>query len=74
MGLRTGIFGHWIRKIKPEERKFVTPKAVIAGKRHYMKYAISLLKAQKPAISDVDKKMGITFNEYCTTFGKSRLR
>ena len=28
-----------------------------------------LVKAQKPTISETDKKMGIIFNEYCTTWG-----
>lgn len=67
-GIADRDFGHWIKKLSPGE-KFVTPKAVIAGGNTLYEVCDKLVKAQKPAISDVDKKMGIAFNEYCTTWG-----
>jgi alpha-galactosidase len=47
----------------------VAPKAVVATGSSLEEVCDKLVKAQHPDISPVDNKMGITFNEYCATWG-----
>lgn len=67
-GIADRDFGQWTKKLYPGE-SFETPKAVIARGNTIYEVCDKLVKAQKPAISSVDNKMGIIFNEFCTTWG-----
>lgn len=67
-GIADRDFGQWTKILKPGDR-FIAPKAVIAHGKSLLEVCNKLLDAQKPAISPVDNEMGITFNEYCTTWG-----
>lgn len=67
-GIADRDFGQWTKKIHPGE-SFTTPKAVIARGNTIYEVCDRLVKAQRPAISEADNKMGIVFNEYCTTWG-----
>jgi len=67
-GIADRDFGHWTKKMQPEET-IVAPKAVVATGYSLEEACDKLVKAQKPDISPVDNKMGITFNEYCATWG-----
>lgn len=67
-GLADRDFGHWTKVLKPGD-VFVPPKALIAQGNSLESVCNSLVNAQTPDISLVDNKMGITFNEYCTTWG-----
>jgi alpha-galactosidase len=67
-GIADRDFGHWFKNIAPGE-SFTTPKAVIARGASLYEVCDKLVKAQKPKISEIDKDMGIMFNEYCTTWG-----
>lgn len=67
-GLADRDFGQWMKVIEPGE-SFTTPDAVIAQGSSLYEVCDKLVKAQHPAISPVDNKMGILFNEYCTTWG-----
>ena len=67
-GIADRDFGHWYKKLSPGEA-FIAPEAVIAEGTSLLEVCDKLVKAQQPLISDVDYKMGITFNEFCTTWG-----
>jgi alpha-galactosidase len=71
-GIADRDFGHWFKNIKSGE-EFTTPKAVIAQGSSLYEVCDKLVKAQKPAIAEVDQDMGIAFNEYCTTWGNPSL-
>lgn len=67
-GMADRDFGHWKKRLKPGET-FETPEAVIAEGSSLYEVCDCLVKAQTPNLSPVDNKMGIIFNEYCTTWG-----
>ena len=67
-GIADRDFGQWTRTLKPGET-FEAPKAVAAVGDSLEDVCDKLVKAQHPDISPVDDQMGITFNEYCTTWG-----
>ena len=67
-GMADRDFGHWKKRLKPGET-FETPEAVIAEGSSLYEVCDRLVKAQTPNLSPVDNKMGIIFNEYCTTWG-----
>lgn len=67
-GIADRDFGNWMKTIKPGE-KFIAPKAVVAEGDSLLDVCDKLVKAQNPDISPVDNEMGITFNEYCATWG-----
>lgn len=60
--------GAWTKILKPGE-VFVAPKAVVAQGKTLEEVCDRLVKMQKPDVSPADNCMGITFNEYCTTWG-----
>jgi len=67
-GIADRDFGQWTRCLKPGET-FEAPMAVAAVGDSLEDVCDKLVKAQHPDISPVDDHMGITFNEYCTTWG-----
>ncbi len=67
-GIADRDFGHWFKHIAPGEA-FTSPKAVIARGNSLYEVCDKLVRAQKPKISELDRDMGIMFNEYCTTWG-----
>ena len=67
-GIADRDFGQWTKTLKPGE-VFEAPKAVAAIGDSLEDVCDKLVKAQTPDISPVDDSMGITFNEYCTTWG-----
>ncbi|MBO4390763.1 MAG: alpha-galactosidase [Lachnospiraceae bacterium] len=67
-GIADRDFGQWSKTISPGE-SFEAPKAVFARGRSLEEVCDKLVKAQHPDISPVDDHMGITFNEYCATWG-----
>lgn len=67
-GIADRDYGQWMKTLKPHET-FVAPKAVIAEGNSLLDVCNLLVKEQTPDISKVDNHMGITFNEYCTTWG-----
>ena len=67
-GIADRDFGQWTKTVKPGE-SFVAPKAVVATGSSLEEVCDKLVKAQRPDISPIDNKMGITFNEYCATWG-----
>lgn len=67
-GLADRDFGNWSKRVAPGET-FETPEVVITTGNSLYEVCDYLVKAQKPNISPVDNKMGILFNEYCTTWG-----
>ncbi|MCR5330869.1 MAG: alpha-galactosidase [Lachnospiraceae bacterium] len=67
-GIADRDFGQWMRTVLPGET-FDAPKAVVAVGRSLEEVCDKLVRAQHPDISPVDDRMGITFNEYCTTWG-----
>lgn len=67
-GIADRDFGQWTKELRPGET-FVTPKVVIAEGNSLLDACDKLVKSQKPDISPVDDRMGICFNEYCTTWG-----
>ncbi|MBE5841402.1 MAG: alpha-galactosidase [Butyrivibrio sp.] len=67
-GLADRDFGHFT-KVIAKGSSFTAPKALIAEGDSLEDVCDKLVKAQNPNISPVDDKMGITFNEYCTTWG-----
>lgn len=67
-GIADRDFGHWSKRLAPGET-FETPEAVIAEGDSLYEVCDYLVKAQKPNFSPIDNKMGILFNEYCTTWG-----
>lgn len=60
--------GHWTKTLKPGQI-FSVPKAIVAQGKTLEEACDKLVKSQNPDISKIDNKMGITFNEYCTTWG-----
>ena len=67
-GIADRDFGQWTKTIRPGET-FEAPKAVFAVGKSLEDVCDKLVKAQHPDISPIDDHMGITFNEYCTTWG-----
>ena len=67
-GIADRDFGQWTKTVKPGET-FVAPKAVVATGSSLEEVCDKLVKAQHPDISPIDNQMGITFNEYCATWG-----
>ncbi len=67
-GIADRDFGHFLKRLKPGE-KLITPKAVMATGNSLYDVCDKLVKAQHPDSSPIDDHMGITFNEYCTTWG-----
>ena len=67
-GIADRDYGHFTKTIKPGER-ILSPKACMAQGDSLYDVCDKLVKAQNPDISPVDNDMGITFNEYCTTWG-----
>lgn len=67
-GIADRDFGHWTKKMQPGET-INAPRAVLATGNSLEDVCDKLVRAQRPDISPVDNKMGITFNEYCATWG-----
>ena len=67
-GIADRDFGQWMKTVKPGET-FVAPKAVVATGSTLEEVCDKLVKAQHHDLSPVDNCMGITFNEYCATWG-----
>lgn len=67
-GIADADYGHWTKTLLPGE-SFTAPKALVAEGSSLEEVCGYLLKAQNPNISPVDNDMGISFNEYCTTWG-----
>ncbi len=67
-GIADRDFGQWTKSLSPGER-IEAPMAVAAIGDSLEDVCDKLVKAQRPDISPVDDHMGITFNEYCTTWG-----
>lgn len=67
-GIADKDFGQWSKIVKPGET-FNAPKAVVATGSTLEEACDKLVKAQHPDISPADDHMGITFNEYCATWG-----
>ena len=67
-GLPDQDFGQWSKRLSSGE-SFETPEALITIGKSLYEVCDKLVKAQRPHISPVDCKMGILFNEYCTTWG-----
>lgn len=67
-GLADGDFGQWRKRLEPGE-SFEAPEAVVAEGETLYDVCDRLVKAQHPDISEADDRMGILFNEYCTTWG-----
>lgn len=67
-GIADRDFGAFTKTVLPGD-SFNTPKAVIATGPSFEDVCDKLVKAQTPSISPVDDHMGITFNEYCATWG-----
>lgn len=67
-GIADRDFGQFTKTLKPGEI-FITPKAYVATGNSLVDVCDKLVKSQHPDISPVDDHMGITFNEYCTSWG-----
>ena len=67
-GIADRDFGHFTATVAPGE-SFTAPQAVIAQGNSLYDVCDALLRAQHPDISPMDDSMGITFNEYCTSWG-----
>ena len=67
-GIADRDFGQWTKTLSPGEA-FEAPKAVAAVGDSLEDVCDKLVKAQHPDISPIDDRMGVTFNEYCTTWG-----
>lgn len=67
-GIADRDYGQWMKTLAPGEN-FTAPKAVVAEGNSLLEVCDLLVKEQTPDSSDTDKRMGITFNEYCTTWG-----
>ncbi|MCR5768557.1 MAG: alpha-galactosidase [Lachnospiraceae bacterium] len=67
-GIADRDFGQWTKTIMPGE-EFESPKAVAATGTSLEEVCDKLVKAQHPDRSPADDRMGIVFNEYCTTWG-----
>ncbi|MBR5348716.1 MAG: alpha-galactosidase [Lachnospiraceae bacterium] len=71
-GIADRDFGAWTKTIRSGET-LEAPKAVFATGHSLEEVCDKLVKAQHPDISPVDDHMGITFNEYCTTWGNPNI-
>ncbi len=71
-GIADRDFGQWTKTLQPGE-SIMAPKAVVAVGRSLEEVCDMLVKSQTPDISPVDDRMGITFNEYCATWGNPTL-
>lgn len=60
--------GAWTKELQ-RGQTYIAPKAVIAQGKSLEEVCDRLIKTQSPNVSPVDNCMGITFNEYCTTWG-----
>ncbi len=67
-GMADRDFGAFTKRLAPGEN-IATQKALIAIGKSMEEICDKLVKAQKPDVSPVDNHMGITFNEYCATWG-----
>lgn len=67
-GIADSDFGQWSKCLASGE-SFTAPRALVAKGTSLLDVCDKLLKAQAPNISPVDNCMGISFNEYCTTWG-----
>lgn len=67
-GMADRDFGQWKKTLRPGER-LETPEAVIAEGTSLEEVCSRLVGMQRPDISPIDRRMGIAFNEYCTTWG-----
>ena len=67
-GIADRDYGQWMKTLSPGE-KFTAPKAVVAEGNSLLQVCDLLVKEQTPDCSRLDEEMGITFNEYCTTWG-----
>lgn len=71
-GLADREFGHWIKKLKPQE-VFEAPMAVLSvNVGSVEELSNNLTDAQKSSRairSSIEKSMPIIFNEFCTTWG-----
>lgn len=67
-GIADRDFGQWTKKLAPGEI-FTAPKAVVAEGDSLLEVCGMLVEEQTPDRSPLDDGMGITFNEYCTTWG-----
>ncbi|MBR5421171.1 MAG: alpha-galactosidase [Lachnospiraceae bacterium] len=67
-GIADRDLGQWTKTLRPGET-LEAPKAVVARGHSLEEACDRLVKAQHPSISPIDDHMGITFNEYCTTWG-----
>ena len=67
-GIADADFGQWTKTLAPGEC-FTAPRALVAEGSSLLEVCDALLKAQTPDISPIDDHMGISFNEYCTTWG-----
>ncbi|MCR5278676.1 MAG: alpha-galactosidase [Lachnospiraceae bacterium] len=71
-GLADRDFGQWLKTVEPGE-SFTSPRAILASGKSLDEVCDKLVKAQNPKTSPVDNKMGIIFNEYCTTWGNPNI-
>lgn len=67
-GIADADYGHWTKTLAPGQT-YEAPKALITEGSSLEEVCSLLLKAETPDISPIDNSMGITFNEYCTTWG-----
>lgn len=67
-GIADRDFGHFTKTVSPGETVYA-PKAVVAEGSSLEEVCDKLVRSQHPAVSPVDDQMGITFNEYCATWG-----
>lgn len=71
-GIADRDFGHWTKTLAPGE-SITAPKAVVAEGASLEEVCDMLVRTQSPDISPADEDMGITFNEYCATWGNPNL-
>ncbi|MCQ2494444.1 MAG: alpha-galactosidase [Lachnospiraceae bacterium] len=67
-GIADRDFGAFSKKMVPGA-VLETPRALMAIGSSMEEVCDKLVKAQKPDVSPIDDHMGITFNEYCATWG-----
>ncbi|WP_026652980.1 glycoside hydrolase family 36 protein [Butyrivibrio proteoclasticus] len=67
-GIADRDFGHWTKNIEGGS-SFTAPRAIVAEGDSLLDVCDKLVKATEINPSPVDDHMGITFNEYCTTWG-----
>ncbi len=72
-GLADREFGHWMKRLKPGET-FTTPEATLTCVQGDIDDLAARLTAMQTAAADshpeAERELPITFNEYCTTWGK----